>query len=354
MSYEKQTDIDVRYMRHALLLGARGLGVATPNPCVGCVIVNHGRIVGRGWTQAGGRPHGEFMALSQAGDLARGATLYTTLEPCAHVSPRGPSCSDQLIAAGVSRVVMAMIDPDPRTAGQGQARLEAAGISTLAGVCAVEARDQLRAFIQRLALGRPWVTLKLAITLDGFTAQADGTSQWITGDAARQHAHLMRSQQDALIVGHGTVLADNPRLDVRLPGLEARAPVPIILSHAATAAPAGSHLAKNPKTRVANAKDIPAFLSKLASDGMLHVLVEGGADTAARFLAADMVDEVHLYRAPVLLGQGRHMSAFLDARQLSTAHGLWHIQDTRQLGVDELTLYRRIRSTSLHVHRHHQ
>lgn len=323
-------------MRHALVLAGRGIGMATPNPSVGCVIVKDGQIVGRGWTQPGGRPHAEYAALEMAGALARGATCYTTLEPCAHSSVRGPACSDRLIAAGVSRVVMAMIDPDIRTAGEGKARLEAVGVSVTLGVCEAEARHQLRAFRLRLALQRPWVTLKLAVTLDGFIAQPDGVSQWITGPDSRAHAHLVRARQDAIIVGSGTAARDHPQLTVRLPGLEDRRPQPIILS-----ARNFAHAIEG--ARVVAAPDLPRFLTGLGAEGMLQVLVEGGARTAAAFLQADVVDEIHLYRAPVLLGQGRHMSDSLAGQDLATAHGVWAIRETRRLGPDDWTMYLRNR-----------
>jgi diaminohydroxyphosphoribosylaminopyrimidine deaminase / 5-amino-6-(5-phosphoribosylamino)uracil reductase len=338
-----QTDIDKEFMRHALGLAVRGLGVTTPNPSVGCVIVSGEHIVGRGWTQAGGRPHAEAMALVQAGERAIGSTVYVTLEPCAHESPRGLSCSDALITAKVNRVVFAMADPDPRTAGQGRARLAAAGVSVTTRVCEAEATWHLRGYRMRVAKARPWVTLKLAVTMDGFIAQTDATSQWLTGSVARDHVHQLRSQQDAIVVGNGTVRADNPKLGVRLPGLEHRSPVPIILSRSLKSAPPGTHLAENTKTRVVAAPVMADFLTNLGYEGMMHVLVEGGAATAAEFLSADLVDEIHLYRAPVLLGQGRHMSAFLDAQQLASAHGLWYITDQRRLGVDDLTIYHRIR-----------
>jgi diaminohydroxyphosphoribosylaminopyrimidine deaminase / 5-amino-6-(5-phosphoribosylamino)uracil reductase len=329
-----RTDDD--HMRHALTLADRGVGMTTPNPSVGCVIVKNNRIIGRGWTQPGGRPHGEFMALSQAGDEARDATLYTTLEPCAHVSERGPSCSSQILSAGIAKVVMAMHDPDPRTSGKGHEALAASGMTVINGVLQKEAQHFLRAFTMRLAGKRPWVTLKLAVTMDGFIAQEDGTSKWITGEESRAHAHLMRARSDAIIIGRGTSDADNPKLDVRLPGLEQRSPQPIILSKS-------SSTSSVPNARVVAAPDMPFFLSTLAGEGMLNVIVEGGAATAAQFLTADLVDEIHLYRAPVLLGQGRHMSHMLDGQKLDEAHELWKMSDSRSLGADQLTVYLRSR-----------
>jgi diaminohydroxyphosphoribosylaminopyrimidine deaminase/5-amino-6-(5-phosphoribosylamino)uracil reductase len=324
------------FMRHALTLADRGVGLATPNPSVGCVIVKNQHIIGRGWTQPGGRPHGEYMALAQAGAAARGATLYTTLEPCVHVSDRGPSCTQQIQASGIAHVVMAMLDPDPRMAGNGYDALSASGVSVTTGILEPEARYQLRAFLRRLAHKRPWVTLKLAVTMDGFIAQADGVSKWITGAESRAHAHLVRARHDAIIIGRGTSDADTPKLDVRLPGLENRSPQPIILS-------SSTAISSVPNARVVAAPDIGFFLASLAGEGMLHVLLEGGAATAGRFLAADVVDEIHLYRAPILMGQGRHMSSALGRQKLDAAHGLWKVSDSRSLGVDQLTVYLRTR-----------
>ena len=221
---------DARWMGSALALAARGRGRTAPNPAVGCVIVKDGHVIGRGWTQPGGRPHAEAGALAQAGDLARGATAYVTLEPCAHVSTRGPACADLLIAAGVARVVIAATDPDPRTAGAGAARIEAAGIAVTSGVRAAEAAAQNPGFFSRMARGRPFVTLKLALSLDGCLALNDGRSRWITGAAARAHAHRERALADLIVVGRGTLEADDPALDVRLAGLEDRAPRAAVLS----------------------------------------------------------------------------------------------------------------------------
>ena len=187
-------------------------------------------MIGRGWTQSGGRPHAEAMALSEAGDAAQGATVYVTLEPCAHASPRGPACADLLVAARPARVVAALTDPDPRTAGEGFARLRAAGIAVTEGVRAAEAQRSMAGFLTRQALGRPHVTLKLALSLDGMIARADGESQWITGAAARAHTHLERSRHEGILVGAGTWEKDRPRLDVRLAGLEDRSPIRVILS----------------------------------------------------------------------------------------------------------------------------
>ncbi len=309
----------------ALALADRGVGRTAPNPNVGCVLVRDGRVVGRGWTQAGGRPHAEAMALAQAGEAARGATAYVTLEPCAHVSPRGPACSDLLIAAGVARIVAAMGDPDPRTDGEGFARAEAAGIAVTTGVCEAEARAMIAGFLTRRAKGRPFVTLKLATSLDGKIARPDGESRWITGPGARAHTHLERSRHEAILVGRGTLEADSPRLDVRLPGLEDRSPRRILLSRTPAS---GCETIASPQAIA----DLP---------GVDRLMVEGGAQTASAFLAADLVDRLLLYRAPILIGEGRAAIGDIGLARLADAHGRWHLTDSRMLGSDRLEVYER-------------
>ena len=316
-------------MGAALALAERGRALTVPNPNVGCVIVNRGRVVGRGWTQPGGRPHAEAMALAEAGEKSRGATVLTTLEPCAHTSPRGPACDGLLVAAGVARVVIALVDPDPRTDGCGIARLRAGGIDVITGVRAAEARRAMAGFLTRLALGRPHVTLKLAMTLDGAVAMADGTSRWLTGPEARAHAHLERARHEAILVGRGTIEADDPALDVRLAGLEGRSPRRLVLSRGGSVA------------GWASLQD-PAGIATL--DGVDHLLVEGGVQTAAAFLAEDLVDRLLLYRAPILIGGGRVLPD-INLRDLSTAHGRWRHHDSRQLGSDGLEVYERVRET---------
>ena len=313
-------------MGAALALAERARGRTAPNPNVGCVIVRDGSVVGRGWTQPGGRPHAEAMALAQAGGAARGATAYTTLEPCAHQSPRGPACADSLIAAGVARVVIALRDPDPRTDGRGMAQLEAEGIAVATGTRADAAARSMAGFLTRRALGRPFVTLKLATSLDGCIALANGESRWITGPRARAHAHVERAQHEAILIGRGTLDADAPRLDVRLDGLQDRAPRRILLS--ASDAPGW--------TRIAG----PAAIADL--DGVDHLLVEGGAQTAAAFLRADLVDRLLLYRAPVLLG-GKPGLGDLGLTALDPAHGRWKLHDARMLGSDRIEVYERAR-----------
>ncbi len=211
-------------MIEATALGERGRGRTAPNPNVGCVIVKDDNVVGRGWTQPRGRPHAEAMAIEEAGGEARGAAVYVTLEPCAHRSPRGPACADLLAEAGVAKVVAALGDPDPRTNGRGFGRLRAAGIEVELGCGAEAAARSMAGFLTRQTLGRPFVTLKLAMSLDGKIALPSGESRWITGEDARAHVHWERARSDMILVGRGTYNADRPRLDVRLPGFEDRSP----------------------------------------------------------------------------------------------------------------------------------
>lgn len=315
-------------MAAALALAVRGRGRTYPNPNVGCVIVRDGRVRGRGWTQPGGRPHAEAMALAAAGPDARGATAYVTLEPCAHLSPRGPACADLLIAAGVARVVAALTDPDPRTAGQGFARLRAAGIAVTDGVGGDAAARAMAGWLTRQRFSRPFVTLKLATSLDGCIAMADGRSRWITGAPARAHAHLERSRHDAILVGRGTWEADAPRLDVRLDGLADRAPLPVILSAGGGVWPPALTLPD------------PAGIGSLPADDLL---VEGGAGAAAAFLRADLVDRLLLYRAPIVIGGGRPAIGDIGLTDLAAAHGRWAAVDARMLGSDRLDVYVRRR-----------
>jgi diaminohydroxyphosphoribosylaminopyrimidine deaminase/5-amino-6-(5-phosphoribosylamino)uracil reductase len=303
-------------MAAALAVGERGRGRTAPNPNVGCVIVRDGVVAGRGWTQPGGRPHAEAMALAQAGPAARGATAYVTLEPCAHDSTRGPACSDLLIAAGVTRVVTALTDPDPRTAGAGHRRLAAAGIAIAADIAVAAARRSMVGFLTRQALGRPSVTLKLATSADGRIAAAPGADRWLTGPVARAHGHIERTRHEAILVGRGTFDADMPRLDVRLPGLEARSPRRLLLTRGA--APAGWEALPDPEA-----------IAGLT--GVDHLLVEGGGQTAAAFLAADLVDRILWYRAPLVVGTGDDIADRLGLPGLADSRA-WAQIDTRTLG----------------------
>jgi diaminohydroxyphosphoribosylaminopyrimidine deaminase/5-amino-6-(5-phosphoribosylamino)uracil reductase len=322
---------DLEHMRHALRLAERGLGNTAPNPAVGCVIVSReGRIVGRGWTGAGGRPHAETVALSQAGNSAKGATAYVTLEPCAHHGVT-PPCADALVKAQVARVVGAVVDPDTRVAGAGFARLEGAGIEVTRGVLEDEARALNLGFFKRLSEGRPLVTLKIAQSADGFVADAKGNSKWITGTRARAHGHLLRAAHDAVLVGIETVLADDSALTCRLPGFDGLSRLRIVLD-SRLRLPPDSQLAKTAKDspvvvftaasvggdaltaqgvqieRVSadeeGRPDIGAVLQALGKRGLTRVLVEGGPRIHAGLLRRNLVDRIHLYRAPLLIGQG--------------------------------------------------
>jgi len=316
---------DRRWLAATAALAARAVPLSRPNPAVAAIIVKAGRVIARGWTQPGGRPHAEAVALDQAGDAARGGTLYVTLEPCAHPSPRGPSCADLVAAAGLARVVVGCADPDPRTAGQGTARIRAAGTPVDLVDCPACAAS-LTGYLLRTSQGRPHVTLKLALSLDGCIARADGESQWITGAPARAHAHAMRARMDAIIVGGGTLRADAPRLDVRLPGLEDRSPERWVLTNGTT--PDGWRGLSSPQAIT-------------AMTGAQYVMVEGGAGAASAFLAADLVDRLMIYRAPILIGGGLPAISDIGLAKLADAHGRWQLSDRRTLGKDALEIYER-------------
>lgn len=312
-------------MAAAIALAERGVGRTGNNPSVGCILVKDGLVVGRGWTQPGGRPHAEAMALEQAGFKAKGATVYVTLEPCSHQSERGPSCASLLVEAAVEKVIVAVEDPDPRTAGQGVARLRDSGIECEEGVCEVEARNALAGFFSRIEKRRPFVTLKLATSLDGMIAMADGSSRWITGNAARAHAHLERARSDAILVGAGTYRTDNPSLDVRVPGLQDRSPLRFILGNGE--AQVGWEIIRSP--------------DEITTLDCNNLLVEGGAMAASSFLKADLVDRLLLYRAPILIGAGKSCLADIGLGPLDDAHGKWRLADTRMLGNDRFEVYER-------------
>jgi diaminohydroxyphosphoribosylaminopyrimidine deaminase/5-amino-6-(5-phosphoribosylamino)uracil reductase len=356
-------------MRAALGLAARNLGQTWPNPSVGCVLVRDGAVVGRGWTEIGGRPHAETEAIRRAGAAASGATAYVTLEPCNHVGRTGP-CSLALIAAGVSRVVVAIEDPDPRVSGGGIARLRDAGIEVSVGLLADEALALNEGFFTRLAKGRPMAALKLATSLDGRIATGNGASQWVTGEAARARGHLLRAEYDAIMVGTGTVLADDPSLDCRLPGLASRSPVRIVLDRqlrldlggnlgrratdhptwvvTSDAADAGRRaefeahgfaviaVGIAPDGRL----DLLQALREFGARGITRLLVEGGGKLAASLVAADLVDRLHWFRAPSLIGgDGREALAALG---LSTpdAAPRFVLSERTRCGVDVLETYR--------------
>ncbi len=317
-------------MALALALGRRGLGRTWPNPAVGAVIVRDGVVVGRGWTQTGGRPHAEVEALRRAGQAARGATLYVTLEPCSHHG-KSPPCADAVIAAGIARVVSAIEDPNPEVAGQGHARLRTAGIEVDVGIGADEARHDHAGHIRRMTQGRPNVLLKLAISADGKVAAAGGKPIAITGEAVRERVHLLRAQNDAIMVGIGTVLADDPMLTCRLPGMAKNSPVRVIadsmlrlplqsrLVASAYATPVwavagmkapqeaefallprGVEVLRSPDST--DPLDLKDALGFFAAKGITRLMVEGGPTLAAALLAADLVDEAVLFHSGKTVG----------------------------------------------------
>ncbi len=322
---------DSRFMALAHALGRRGFGSAWPNPAVGAVIVrDDGRVVGRGWTQPGGRPHAEIEALARAGPAARGATIYVTLEPCSHQG-RTPPCADAIVAAGIKRVVSAIEDPNPAVAGRGHARLRAAGIALDIGLGVEEARRAHAGHVLRMREGRPRVLLKLAISADGKAGLAGPRPMAITGEPARARVHLMRAMNDAILIGIGTALADDPLLTVRLPGMADRSPVRVVLDSAlrlpltsalvnsaaetpvwavgAPEAPAeGARGLEGQRVNVLSAAahdgklDLRAVLKLLAQHGITRLMVEGGPTVAAAFVAADLVDEAALFRSPKVVG----------------------------------------------------
>lgn len=358
---------DADHMAHALRLGARGLGRTWPNPAVGCVILRDGRVVGRGWTQPGGRPHAERMALAMAGEAARGATAYVTLEPCAHHGRTSP-CAEALVAAGIARVVSALTDPDPRVAGRGHAILRDAGISVTEDVLRTEATRANAGFLRRVTEGLPFVTLKLALTLDGRIATGNGDSRWITGPDARRHVHMQRMTHDAVMVGAGTARADDPDLGVRDLGA-GHQPVRVVLdsqlSHspdsrlgrAAATHPVwmvhGPHATSDTRKRwqATGAELIEAGLGPdgrlcptsalraLAGRGLTRVFCEGGGVLAASLLQARLVQDLAIYGGGVLIGaDGRAGLGPLGLDRLADAPRL-ALRDLRRIGGDTFALW---------------
>lgn len=354
-------------MAHALRLATRGLGNVWPNPAVGCVVTRDGLVVGRGWTQPGGRPHAEVRALEQAGPLARGATAFVTLEPCAHHG-KTPPCAEALIAAGVTRVVTALTDPDPRVSGKGHAMLRAAGIEVAEGVLSEPAARLNAGFLKRVTRGLPLVTLKLAATLDGRIATASGESRWITGPAARRKVHALRLSHDAVMVGSGTAIADDPDLTVRDMGA-AHQPVRVVLDRTLRHAP-DSRLGRSARAHpvwllhgpsapeaarqawlatgaelievaeTAGRLDLPAALAALAARGVTRVLSEGGSTLAAALVGAGLVDELALFSGAALIGGDGHPAlGSLGLGRLSDAPRPTLIESDR-LGPDLFALWR--------------
>ena len=364
---------DRRFMQLALTLGRRGQGRTWPNPAVGAVVVKDGVIVGRGWTQPGGRPHAEPEALNRAGEAARGATLYVTLEPCSHVG-KSPPCADAIMAAGIARVVSAIEDPNPEVAGQGHARLRAAGITVDIGLGALEAAHDHAGHFRRVRDKRPHVILKLAVSSDDKIGAAGRKPVAISGEAAKARVHLLRAQCDAILVGIGTVLADDPLLTCRLPGMEPQSPVRVVLDrslripgtsrlvHSARETPlwvmtsnlseapaamklgaAGAHVIRVATTTTPPpGLDLAAVLHALSEKGITRLLVEGGARVASSFVAASMVDEVWLLRGPDAVGTDG--IAALDALPLTaiTQSPAFKRSASETLQKDTLTIYERI------------
>lgn len=360
---------DQRFMDLALSLGRRGLGNVWPNPAVGCVIVQGERIVGRGWTQPGGRPHAEAMALAQAGDAAQGADVYVTLEPCSHTG-KTPPCADALVNAGVSRVIAALGDPDERVAGRGFEKLRQSGIEVSIGVCAEAAALDQRGFLSRTTCGLPMLTLKIATSLDGRIATASGESQWITGARARREAHALRARHDAVLVGAGTAREDNPTLTVRDLGVQQQpvrvvasrylnVPMPSRLSESIDQAPYwilhgptaptdrrekahahGADLIEIASSDVGGL-DPAAMLAALGDRGVTRVFCEGGGELSAALLNAGLVDDLVVFQAGLALGaEGRPALGAMGIAALAEANRMTLIQ-TRSLGPDTMSVWRK-------------
>jgi diaminohydroxyphosphoribosylaminopyrimidine deaminase / 5-amino-6-(5-phosphoribosylamino)uracil reductase len=358
---------DARFMALALSLGRRGLGRTWPNPAVGAVIVKDGVIVGRGWTQPGGRPHAEVEALRRAGEAARGATLYVTLEPCSHFG-KTPPCADAVVAAGIARVVSAIEDPNPEVAGRGHARLRGAGTAVDVGIGADEARRDHAGHIRRMRDGRPHVMLKLAISADGKAAGAGGEPVAITGEEVRERVHLMRAKSDAIMIGVGTAIADDPMLTCRLPDMAKDSPVRIVLD-TMLRLPVGSHLVVSARqtpvwavSGVQAPQDAEAVLREhgvevlrspasasrvelkdaiefIAGKGITRLMVEGGPALAAALIAADLVDEAVLFHSPKIVGADGVEALAVSTMEALTAR-LKHVA-SQSVGADRQDIYER-------------
>jgi len=361
------TDIDARHMARALGLARHGLYTTDPNPRVGGVIVKDGNVVGGGFHARAGEPHAEIHALRAAGEQARGATVYLTLEPCCHHG-KTPPCSDALIAAGVGRVIAAMQDPNPRVAGKGFAALNAAGIETASGLMQIEAEALNPGFIRRMKTGRPYVRVKLAASLDGRTAVANGESKWITGEAARADVQRLRARSSAILTGIGTVLADDPSLNVRAFDI-GRQPLRVVLDStlriptqakmlslpgSTLVVTAANDAARAGALRAGGAEvlqlskdghvDLNALFGALAQREMNEVLVEAGSTLSGALLEAGLVDEMVLYYAPVLLGDRGRGMFHLDSIANMADRAMLEIKDVRAIGQDWRVIARPVKS----------
>ena len=360
MNSQFQPD-DVAFMRHALALAATTIGQTWPNPAVGCVLVKNGQIVGSGFSARGGRPHAEPQALAEAGDKAKGATAYVTLEPCSHHG-KTPPCADALIAAGIKRVVVGCLDPDERVNGNGIAKLVEAGIDVTLGVCEAECVQFNAGFFSRVKTGRPFVSLKLATSLDGKVANAKGESQWITGEEARNYGHMLRATHDALLTGIGTVLTDNPRLTCRLPNMQERSPLRIVLdstlrmpADAAAIEPeklwviTTERASQEARNKLQNAGalvhtigktviDPDALLTWLGEQGLTRVLVEAGPKVSTSFFP--LAKRIYWFRAPMLIGTDGLSAIDIKSAPLADLTR-YNRESLVALGKDQLEIYSR-------------
>lgn len=329
------TGDDERWMRRALTQAERGRGATSPNPLVGCVIVRNREVVGEGFHAGAGEPHAEIVALREAGDRAAGGTVYVTLEPCDHTGRTGP-CTAALLDAGVNRIVAALADPHPE-AGGGAERLRSRGIDVEIGVCAADAARQNEVFLHGLAQDRPFVVLKVATSIDGRVAAADGTSRWLTGDDARTHAHELRAEVDAVLVGSGTVLADDPQLTVRLPGYEGPQPLRVVLDRRGRVPP-HARLLDDEAPSLVLSTGVVETCKELWGRGIHSLLVEGGPQVASAFLAAGLVDRLVVHVAPLLLGPHAAPLAEIGPATLADADR-WHLAGTEPVGDDVVLTY---------------
>lgn len=360
-----QTIDHISHMRHALRLAARGLGNTWPNPAVGAIVVKDGIILGQGRTARGGRPHAETAALAQAANTARGANLYVTLEPCAHQG-KTPPCTQAIIAAGIKHVIAACTDPNPLVAGKGFAQLRAAGIEVTENICREEAEKLNEGFFSVITRKRPFVTLKIATSLDGKIAFADGSSKWITGAPARQTGHLLRATHDAILTGIGTVIADNPQLNCRLPGRENDSPQRAVVDSQIRMPPnanilpawifttevaatrestkANELIAKGSRIFPVNSEKDNSYLSvkeilaQLACDGITRLMIEGGSSLTSAFIEQNLADRIYWFRAPIVIGE-QGLSALKGASASAPSDQHYCLTETRSIGNDVLEIY---------------